>query len=67
MRFPWKRQAISSSGICRQTRRLTRALPRKNLLREFKRILRPDGLLMIGDYPLQTDERNLARHAKRFI
>jgi SAM-dependent methyltransferase len=34
----------------------------KNLLREFKRILRPDGLLLISDYPLQTDQRNLARY-----
>jgi hypothetical protein len=34
-----------------------------NLVREFKRILRPGGLLLISDYPLQTDERNLRRYA----
>ena len=36
----------------------------KKLLREFKRILRPGGLLVVSDYPLQTDARNLARYAK---
>jgi SAM-dependent methyltransferase len=34
----------------------------KNRLREFKRILRPGGLLVISDYPLQVDARNLARY-----
>jgi SAM-dependent methyltransferase len=36
----------------------------KNLLAEFKRILRPGGLLLISDYPLQADARNLDRYAK---
>lgn len=36
----------------------------KNLLAEFKRTLRPGGLLLISDYPLQTDARNLDRYAK---
>jgi len=35
----------------------------RNLLSEFKRILRPGGLLLISDYPLQTDERNQKRYA----
>jgi SAM-dependent methyltransferase len=34
----------------------------KKLLRELRRILRPDGLLLISDYPLQTDERNRQRY-----
>jgi len=36
----------------------------KTLLAEFKRILRPGGLLLISDYPLQTDARNQERYAK---
>jgi ubiquinone/menaquinone biosynthesis C-methylase UbiE len=36
----------------------------KNLLREFKRILRPGGLLLLSDYPLQSDERNLRRYER---
>lgn len=36
----------------------------KILLAEFKRTLRPGGLLLISDYPLQTDARNLERYAK---
>jgi len=36
----------------------------KILLAGFKRILRPGGLLLISDYPLQTDARNLERYAQ---
>lgn len=36
----------------------------KILLAEFKRTLRPGGLLLISDYPLQTDARNLERYSK---
>ena len=34
------------------------------LLGEFKRILRPGGLLVVSDYPLQTDARNLRRYTE---
>jgi SAM-dependent methyltransferase len=36
----------------------------KNLVEEFKRVLRPGGLILVSDYPLQSDERNLARYAQ---
>ena len=36
----------------------------RKLLLEFKRVLRPHGLLVVSDYPLQTDERNTARYAQ---
>ena len=36
----------------------------KILLAEFKRTLRPGGLLLVSDYPLQTDARNLERYAR---
>jgi len=36
----------------------------KKLLAEFKRCLRPGGLLLISDYPLQTDARNQDRYAR---
>ncbi len=32
------------------------------LIGELTRVLRPGGLLFVSDYPLQTDERNLARY-----
>jgi len=32
------------------------------LVGELTRVLRPGGLLFVSDYPLQTDERNLARY-----
>jgi SAM-dependent methyltransferase len=32
------------------------------LVAELKRLLKPGGLLYVSDYPLQTDERNLARY-----
>ena len=34
----------------------------RNLLHEFKRALRPGGLLLISDYPLQSDQTNLDRY-----
>jgi hypothetical protein len=34
----------------------------RNLVREFKRVPRPGGLMLISDYPLQSDRRNLERH-----
>jgi SAM-dependent methyltransferase len=34
----------------------------RRLIAELSRVLRPGGLLVISDYPLQTDERNLARY-----
>jgi len=36
----------------------------KTLVAGFKRILRPGGLLLISDYPLQTDARNLERYSR---
>jgi 2-polyprenyl-3-methyl-5-hydroxy-6-metoxy-1,4-benzoquinol methylase len=34
----------------------------KKLVSEFKRVLRPGGLILVSDYPLQTDERNRKRY-----
>ena len=36
----------------------------KKLLAEFKRILVPGGLLLLSDYPLQADARNLERYRR---
>jgi SAM-dependent methyltransferase len=35
----------------------------RTLLAELHRLLKPGGLLLISDYPLQTDARSLARYA----
>jgi SAM-dependent methyltransferase len=35
----------------------------RRLVAELSRVLRPGGLLLVSDYPLQTDARNLARYA----
>ena len=35
----------------------------KQLVAELVRVLRPGGLLLVSDYPLQEDERNRARYA----
>lgn len=36
----------------------------RNIVAEFKRVLRPGGLLLVSDYPLQQDARNLERYAR---
>jgi SAM-dependent methyltransferase len=33
------------------------------VMAELKRLLKPGGLLLLSDYPLQTDARYLARYA----
>ena len=33
------------------------------LIAGLRRVLRPDGLLVLSDYPLQTDDRNIERYA----
>ena len=35
-----------------------------DLMTELSRVLRPGGLLLISDYPLQRDERNLFRYER---
>jgi SAM-dependent methyltransferase len=32
------------------------------LMQELRRVLRPDGILYLSDYPLQSDERNQVRY-----
>jgi len=34
----------------------------RSLIAELSRVLRPGGLLLVSDYPLQTDERNQGRY-----
>lgn len=34
------------------------------LITELRRVLRPGGVLVLSDYPLQTDARNLERYAR---
>lgn len=34
------------------------------LMAEIERVLAPGGLILVSDYPLQTDEKNLARYAE---
>ena len=34
------------------------------LIAELRRVLRPEGLLVLSDYPLQTDARNLGRYGQ---
>jgi SAM-dependent methyltransferase len=36
----------------------------RGLLAEFKRVLRPGGLLVVSDYPLQDDARNRERYSQ---
>ncbi len=36
----------------------------EQLLSEIKRILKPQGILYVNDFLLNTDERNLTRYAK---
>jgi hypothetical protein len=50
---------VASDGRSHALTRGAVQLPQKNLPREFKRILRPGGLLLIGDYSPQTVARNL--------
>ncbi|MCD8369707.1 MAG: class I SAM-dependent methyltransferase, partial [Clostridiales bacterium] len=36
----------------------------RNLIQEIRRVLRPNGILYVNDFLLNTDERNVSRYKK---